>query len=41
MDHTVLYFGVGVNAFNGFGKALESVDAGDDDVFDASIVQVS
>lgn len=41
VDDAVLDFGVGVDRFDGFGEAFEAVHAGDQDIFDASVVEVS
>ncbi len=40
MDDAVLDFRFRINAFNRFRKAFKTVDAGDQNVFDATIMQV-
>ena len=40
VDHTVLNVGIGVDAFNSLRKALQAVYAGDQDVFNASVMQI-
>ncbi|SEA99498.1 hypothetical protein SAMN02745729_11260 [Marinobacterium iners DSM 11526] len=40
MNDTVLDLGVGVNRLNGFGEALQSTDTGNQDIFDAPVVEV-
>ena len=40
MDDAVLDLGVGVQAFNGLGETLETIDTGDQDVFDTAVMQV-
>ena len=40
MNDAVLDFGVGVNGFDGFRKTLQAIDAGNQDILDATIVQV-
>ena len=41
VDNAMLDLGVGVDALDGFGKALEAVHAGDQDILRAPIVEVS
>lgn len=41
VDDAMLDFGFRVKAFNGFRKAFESIHTSDQEVFDASIVQIS
>lgn len=38
MDDAELNLGFGEDGFDGFGKALQSIDAGDEDVLDSMIL---
>jgi hypothetical protein len=40
VDYAVLYFGLRVDTLNRFREALQAIDTGYEDVFNATVVQV-
>jgi len=40
MNDAMLYFGVGIDRFDGFREAFEAIYTGDQDILDATVVKV-